>query len=614
MALDRVLWRWSLVWISLLPEIGGNGNPYCWSGSFTYELCCDPMKGPQGEAECWDETFTYAFCCNETVTNHGTESAESMEPTEPKTGVGKYVRFHQNHGFHLESAVITERQESLKKGISSCQARWGWDLNIQWGPPIGVYAEFSGVPLRHLGHGWDGQQHGDFPGCIAFNGRFFLVQLGFETQSWEGEVSTHRLHFGFCAPSICSVKEVVDELAPRYALQVANARRLMMRIRSVDAWEWPHFLDAVYADADATLAERMQEVSLQIKVCCIAIISFLSLGTMADHFCFDQVPRPAQKSCFAHWAQSFSLKRSWAELWQPKAAGLGVDLLRTLATLFLLCLHLELSQIAQRTEKLVPSNLRISFYFRAVLVMTVLTLHFALESGSTGLKEKSFWEISQKCNLKLARKFLRQWPLIILSVWWDRVGSRFAFQSKPLSYLDGTQSQVEGSVLQWNTQQDIYGCRRSFWTCALRFHTINWQVRDATERILACFGFLLLQAMGLNYAGVLELLLCVFGLAYFYIDYFHEQMRWDFTEQHYMLAKRLENPAFLGDVEIVPLLPPTSFSRGSPPRSLSLQFGSQPWSMDEPQNSKGRSGQNGRTVPSTDGEVHVPLEILTKSG
>ena len=29
MALDRVLWRWSLVWISLLPEIGGNGNPYC---------------------------------------------------------------------------------------------------------------------------------------------------------------------------------------------------------------------------------------------------------------------------------------------------------------------------------------------------------------------------------------------------------------------------------------------------------------------------------------------------------------------------------------------------------------------------------------------------------
>ena len=60
--------------------------------------------------------------------------------------------------------------------------------------------------------------------------------------------------------------------------------------------------------------------------------------------------------------------------------------------------------------------------------------------------------------------------------------------------------------------------------------------------------------------------------------------------------------------------PPTSFSRGSPPRSLSLQFGSQPWSMDEPQNSKGRSGQNGRTVPSTDGEVHVPLEILTKSG
>ena len=78
-----------------------------------------------------DETFTYAFCCNETVTNHGTESTESMEPTEPKTGVGKYVRFHQNHGFHLESAVITERQESLKKGISSCQARWGWDLNIQ---------------------------------------------------------------------------------------------------------------------------------------------------------------------------------------------------------------------------------------------------------------------------------------------------------------------------------------------------------------------------------------------------------------------------------------------------------------------------------------------------
>lgn len=112
-------------------------------------------------------------------------------------------------------------------------------------------------------------------------------------------------------------------------------------------------------------------------------------------------------------------------------------------------------------------------------------------------------------------------------------------------------------------------------------------MRDATERILACFGFLLLQAMGLNYAGVLELLLCVFGLAYFYIDYFHEQMRWDFTEQHYMLAKRLENPAFLGDVEIVPLLP-RPLSPGVPHPEVSVySLGLSPGPWTNPKTARG---------------------------
>ena len=138
----------------------GNGNPDCWIEGYTYQLCCDITKGPKGEAACWDGRFSYETCC-----------LQGIPQTEPALNEWNY----QNHDFKgKESAVFRDR--ALFQGMSECQRRWGWDLNIQWGPPTGVYAEFSGIPLRHLAHGWDGQRHGDVGGCIAFHGRFFLIR------------------------------------------------------------------------------------------------------------------------------------------------------------------------------------------------------------------------------------------------------------------------------------------------------------------------------------------------------------------------------------------------------------------------------------------------------
>jgi hypothetical protein len=39
------------------------GNPACWVGGFSYELCCSGHYGQGGNAVCWDGTFTYDKCC-----------------------------------------------------------------------------------------------------------------------------------------------------------------------------------------------------------------------------------------------------------------------------------------------------------------------------------------------------------------------------------------------------------------------------------------------------------------------------------------------------------------------------------------------------------------------
>ena len=37
----------------------GDGN--CWSGTFTYDSCCNPLDGV-GNTECWTDTHNYATC------------------------------------------------------------------------------------------------------------------------------------------------------------------------------------------------------------------------------------------------------------------------------------------------------------------------------------------------------------------------------------------------------------------------------------------------------------------------------------------------------------------------------------------------------------------------
>lgn len=41
------------------------GNPACWVGAFSFEICCQPP--PSGNPRCWDEIFTFASCCNATM-------------------------------------------------------------------------------------------------------------------------------------------------------------------------------------------------------------------------------------------------------------------------------------------------------------------------------------------------------------------------------------------------------------------------------------------------------------------------------------------------------------------------------------------------------------------
>lgn len=44
-----------------LPPVGG--NPECWHGGFTWEICCSPELGPDGNEHCWDGVYTFHHCC-----------------------------------------------------------------------------------------------------------------------------------------------------------------------------------------------------------------------------------------------------------------------------------------------------------------------------------------------------------------------------------------------------------------------------------------------------------------------------------------------------------------------------------------------------------------------
>ena len=162
-------------------------------------------------------------------------------------------------------------------------------------------------------------------------------------------------------------------------------------------------------------------------------------------------------------------------------------LLRGIATLLLVSLHLEMAQNGSTNNALEGGSLfRISMCYRCVIIMTVLTLHLALggekkEGTSAKSTSASFQSVFKSCNLKLARKFLRHLPLMMLSVWWDHIGTRLAFPSQPIKYVDGTQSTVEGSLLKWTFKHE---CLASYWTCVFRLASVNWQVRDANERVL----------------------------------------------------------------------------------------------------------------------------------
>lgn len=39
------------------------GNPLCWRGEFTFELCCGAVGKPVGNPSCWDGTHTFESCC-----------------------------------------------------------------------------------------------------------------------------------------------------------------------------------------------------------------------------------------------------------------------------------------------------------------------------------------------------------------------------------------------------------------------------------------------------------------------------------------------------------------------------------------------------------------------
>mmetsp|Transcript_35278 Transcript_35278/g.112220 ORF Transcript_35278/g.112220 Transcript_35278/m.112220 type:complete len:234 (+) Transcript_35278:194-895(+) len=49
--------------LSLLSLAGGQGNPRCWAGHFTYESCCN-ASFVAGNPDCWDKNrYTYRRCC-----------------------------------------------------------------------------------------------------------------------------------------------------------------------------------------------------------------------------------------------------------------------------------------------------------------------------------------------------------------------------------------------------------------------------------------------------------------------------------------------------------------------------------------------------------------------
>eukprot|EP00747_Dinoflagellata_sp_TGD_P071095 gnl/TRDRNA2_/TRDRNA2_156872_c0_seq3.p1 gnl/TRDRNA2_/TRDRNA2_156872_c0~~gnl/TRDRNA2_/TRDRNA2_156872_c0_seq3.p1 ORF type:complete len:239 (-),score=25.27 gnl/TRDRNA2_/TRDRNA2_156872_c0_seq3:146-862(-) len=40
--------------------LAAGGNPACWVGGYTFELCCG---GPRGDSRCFDAGYTYETCC-----------------------------------------------------------------------------------------------------------------------------------------------------------------------------------------------------------------------------------------------------------------------------------------------------------------------------------------------------------------------------------------------------------------------------------------------------------------------------------------------------------------------------------------------------------------------
>ena len=500
-------------------------------------MCCDvAIHGPAGNVNCWDTVFTFESCCSKEG-----QKVKLSDHNKKTAWIGR------------ESSVIRDRWanvEAEKLGkISECQIQWGWALSVKWGAPIGWYADCSGVPLRHMGSGWDGQSRGDYAGCMEAGGRFFLTQLDFESAS-----EKYHTHFGFCAPGICSLEQVANDLVPDYVMRVADTRRLMMTMGSVQIWEWPVFLDTVFVSdsQDRTLRQQIDQVQFHIQVPFVSIACLVILATLCDweprneqsHVNGKQPDRSKLAAFGQHFVDAFSAKQAWKELLSP-SRGSTVDFLRGIATLLLVSLHLEMAQNESTDNALEGGNLfRISLCFRCVIIMTVLTLHLAL--GNDTSSEASVLKVFSSCSQKLARKFLRHLPLIMLSVWWDKTGSRFAFANQPLNYIDGTQSTVEGPVLQWPPQGGE--CLKSYWTCVLRFFTINWQIRDANERVLACFALFLLRAVGLR--RVTHGLLYLWAVVYYAIRESGPESRVEWEKLHhdwnYYLTKRLEIPAFLG--------------------------------------------------------------------
>ena len=547
--------------ISSISVSGNRGNPDCWTPGFTYELCCDVKHGVVGNTACWDQVYSYEKCC---VSKTKIETPHS--PFHYKS-----VRINR------ESAVIRERRKAQQEQdagkLSDCQVQWGWSLNVQYGPSTGEYADHCGVPLRHISKGWDAQIGGDYSGCIRADGHFFLIQINFdsESKSRSQPLQHFQTHFGFCAPGICSLQQVTHELVPQYAIHVADAQRLSMTMGTVEAWQWPQFLDRVYVDdsRNMTLREQLDEVRSQIQTMLLPIASLVIIATLCDsghgkpqNHVGNGIDhgRPSigrQITAFGrHFVHAFSMQRAWQELCSP-SQGITVDFLRGIATLLLVSLHLEMAQNGSTNNALEGGSLfRISMCYRCVIIMTVLTLHLALggekkEGTSAKSTSASFQSVFKSCNLKLARKFLRHLPLMMLSVWWDHIGTRLAFPSQPIKYVDGTQSTVEGSLLTWT----VHGseCLASYWTCVFRFFSVNWQVRDANERVLFCFGVLLLRVIGLS--RITNWLMYIWAGAYYTIREFSptDRIEWEdihhqyfFGRDRYFFAKRLEVPAFLG--------------------------------------------------------------------